>query len=193
MRAGRRRRRGAEVVAGAEEEAAVGGGTRSELADVSAALGRATDHLFSLQHVDGYWKGELETNVTMDAEDLLLREFLGIRDEAGTKASAAWIRSQQRSDGTWSNYYEGPADLSTTIEAYVALRLAGDATTEPHMAKAAEYVREAGGLERSRVFTRLWMALFGLWSWDDLPALPPGGFPSTSTTSPAGPGRPSSR
>jgi len=160
-------------VAGAEEEAAVGGGTRSELADVSAALGRATDHLFSLQHVDGYWKGELETNVTMDAEDLLLREFLGIRDEAGTKASAAWIRSQQRSDGTWSNYYEGPADLSTTIEAYVALRLAGDATTEPHMAKAAEYVREAGGLERSRVFTRLWMALFGLWSWDDLPALPP--------------------
>jgi squalene-hopene/tetraprenyl-beta-curcumene cyclase len=172
MRAGRRKTRSNEV-ADAAHGADVVSGTRSDLGDVSAALHRATDHLFSLQHEGGYWKGELETNVTMDAEDLLLREFLGVRDEAGTKASAAWIGSQQRSDGTWSNYYEGPPDLSTTIEAYVALRLAGDAATEPHMAKAAEFVRGAGGLERSRVFTRLWMALFGLWSWDDLPALPP--------------------
>ena len=138
-----------------------------------AVLGRATDHLFSIQYPEGYWKGELETNVTMDAEDLMLREFLGVRDEADTAAAGRWIRSQQRSDGSWATFYEGPADLSTTLEAYVALRLAGDDPSEPHMAKAAAFVREAGGLERSRVFTRLWMALFGLWSWDDLPALPP--------------------
>jgi squalene-hopene/tetraprenyl-beta-curcumene cyclase len=137
------------------------------------ALRRASRHLSDLQSEQGYWKAELETNVTIDAEDLLLREFLGVRTEEQTKASAAWIRSRQRSDGTWANFYEGPGELSTTIEAYVALRLAGDDPVEPHMAKAAAFVREAGGLERSRVFTRLWMALFGLWSWDDLPALPP--------------------
>ena len=34
---------------------------------------------------EGWWKGELETNVTMDAEDLLLREFLGIRTDAGDR------------------------------------------------------------------------------------------------------------
>jgi squalene-hopene/tetraprenyl-beta-curcumene cyclase len=139
----------------------------------ASTLRRATEHLFSIQHPDGYWKGELETNVTMDAEDLLLREFLGVRTAEDTAATAAWIRSQQRSDGSWATFYEGPADLSTTLEAYVALRLAGDEATEPHMSKAAAFVREAGGLESSRVFTRLWMALFGLWSWDDLPALPP--------------------
>ena len=31
----------------------------------------------------------------------------------------------------------------------------------------------AGGVESSRVFTRIWLALFGLWSWDELPNLPP--------------------
>src|SRR5437660_4171938 len=90
------------------------------------ALSRARDHLLALQHDEGWWKGELETNVTMDAEDLLLREFLGIRDPQTTERSARWIRSAQRADGSWSNFWDGPGDLSTTIEAYVALRLAGD-------------------------------------------------------------------
>src|SRR5262245_37872394 len=88
------------------------------------ALTAARAHLLSLQSPAGWWKGELETNVTMDAEDLLLRRFLGILDAGEAAAAAEWIRSQQRADGTWANFYGGPADLSTTIEAYVALRLA---------------------------------------------------------------------
>ena len=71
------------------------------------------------------WQGELQTNVTIDAEDLLLREFLRIRTPEETDAAARWIRSQRRADGTWSNFAGGEADLSTTVEAYVALRLAG--------------------------------------------------------------------
>ena len=137
------------------------------------ALARARDHLLSLQHEQGWWQGELETNVTMDAEDLLMREFLGAGDAAHTAAEARWIRSQQREDGTWANFYGGPGDLSTTIEAYVALRLAGDAPSAPHMARAAEWIRAQGGLEASRVFTRIWMAMFGEWPWDDLPVIPP--------------------
>src|ERR671925_2445132 len=102
-----------------------------------AALGRACEHLFDLQHPEGWWKGELETNVTMDAEDLLLREFLGIREAAKTERTAAWIRSQQRADGSWANFFGGPGDLSTTIEAYVALRLAGDPPAAEHMRAAS--------------------------------------------------------
>ncbi|WP_433152537.1 squalene--hopene cyclase [Actinomadura nitritigenes] len=139
----------------------------------AAAVEAARDHLLGLQSAEGWWKAELETNVTMDAEDLLLRQFLGIRTEAETAAAARWIRSQQRADGTWANFYGGPPDPSTTIEAYVALRLAGDAPEDEHMRKAAAYAREAGGIEGSRVFTRIWLALFGQWSWDDLPVMPP--------------------
>jgi squalene-hopene/tetraprenyl-beta-curcumene cyclase len=137
------------------------------------ALRRAVDHLASLQHPDGWWKGELETNVTMDAEDLLLRQFLGIRTEEETRLAANWIRSQQREDGTWANFYHGPADPSTTIEAYAALRLDGDPVDAAHMRRAAAYILDAGGIERSRVFTHMWLALFGLWPWDRIPALPP--------------------
>jgi squalene-hopene/tetraprenyl-beta-curcumene cyclase len=140
---------------------------------VRAALHRACDHLLALQNDAGWWKGELATNVTMDAEDLLLRQFLGIRTEEQTAESARWIRSQQRPDGSWATFHGGPGDLSTTIEAYVALRLAGDPPEVPHMSAAAEFVQAHGGVAASRVFTRFWLALFGHWSWTRLPAVPP--------------------
>jgi squalene-hopene/tetraprenyl-beta-curcumene cyclase len=137
------------------------------------ALSRGRDHLLGLQHSEGWWKGELETNVTMDAEDLLLREFLSIRDPEATERSARWIRSQQREDGSWANFFGGPGDLSTTVEAYVALRLAGDEPEAEHMRAAAKYIRGLGGLERARVFTHIWLALFGAWPWERVPVLPP--------------------
>jgi squalene-hopene/tetraprenyl-beta-curcumene cyclase len=138
-----------------------------------AALDNAVGHLLSLQDEQGWWKGELETNVTIEAEDLLLREFLGIRTAEQTEATARWIRSRRRADGTWANSHDGQADLSTTIEAYVALRLAGDSPDAYHMAVTAGWIRDCGGIAASRVFTRIWLALFGEWSWDDLPVMPP--------------------
>jgi squalene-hopene/tetraprenyl-beta-curcumene cyclase len=137
------------------------------------ALRRACDHLLDLQDDAGWWKGELATNVTMDAEDLLLRQFLGIRTAEQTVESARWIRSQQRPDGSWATFHGGPGDLSTTVEAYLALRLAGDPPEAPHLAAAAGFVREHGGLAATRVFTRFWLALFGHWPWSNLPAVPP--------------------
>src|SRR5215470_3239093 len=146
---------------------------RSAAGPAAEALARARDHLLGLQHGQGWWQGELETNVTMDAEDLLLREFLGVRTAEQTQAAARWIASQQRDDGTWANFYGGPGDLSTTVEAYVALRLAGHEPQAPHLARAAEWIRGQGGIPATRVFTRIWLALFGEWSWDDLPVMPP--------------------
>jgi squalene-hopene/tetraprenyl-beta-curcumene cyclase len=149
------------------------GGAASPAELAKTTLKRATTHLLGLQHSDGWWQGELETNVTMDAEDLLFREFLGVRTAEQTDAAARWIRSCQRADGTWANFRGGDGDLSTTVEAYVALRLAGDGPSAEHMARAASWIRDAGGIEATRVFTRIWLAMFGLWSWDDLPVMPP--------------------
>ncbi|MDN5747746.1 MAG: squalene--hopene cyclase [Pseudonocardia sp.] len=137
------------------------------------ATAAAAEHLLGLQDEQGWWKGELRSNVTMDAEDLLLRQFLGVRGEVETEQAARWIRSQQRPDGTWALFHDGPGDLSTTAEAYVALKLAGDHPDTPHMARARAFVHAEGGLEAARVFTRIWLALFGEWSWDELPAMPP--------------------
>ncbi len=139
----------------------------------AVALDGAVDHLLALQHPDGYWKGELETNVTMDAEDLMLRHFLGVLDPQVAEAAARWIRSQQGADGTWATFYGGPPDLSATVEAYVALRLAGDRPDRAHMAAAASWVAAHGGLAGTRVFTRIWLAMLGAWEWEALPVLPP--------------------
>jgi squalene-hopene/tetraprenyl-beta-curcumene cyclase len=147
--------------------------TAAEASVAEVTLERAKAHLLGLQHAEGWWQGELETNVTMDAEDLLLREFLGIRTAQETDAAARWIRSCQRADGTWANFSGGDADLSTTVEAYAALRLAGDPPEAPHLALAAKWITDRGGIEATRVFTRVWLALFGEWSWDDLPVMPP--------------------
>ena len=41
------------------------------------------------------------------------------------------------------------------------------------MKLACDWIIGAGGVEATRVFTRIWLALSGLWSWDDLPVIPP--------------------
>ena len=162
---------------------------------------RAT-HLLSLQHARGCWKGELETNVTMDAEDLLLREFLGIRDDA-TRPRAPRAGSARSSAPTarWATFFGGPPDLSTTIEAYVALRLAGDPADAAHMRRAARARPRRSAASSARASSRAsgWRCS-ALWSWDDAagaaaradPAAAAGSR-STSTTSAAGRGRRSCR
>ncbi|WP_371402882.1 squalene--hopene cyclase [Kribbella sp. NBC_00662] len=140
---------------------------------VEECLDAAVAYLRSLQHDDGWWKGDLATNVTMDAEDLMLRHFLGVASAQTDAETARWIRSQQREDGTWATFPGGPGDLSTTVESWVALRMAGDDPGAAHLARAASFIRSAGGVEQARVFTHIWLALFGLWSWDDCPDLPP--------------------
>jgi squalene-hopene/tetraprenyl-beta-curcumene cyclase len=155
---------------GTGEEPEWGVGNRARAA---RTLEAATANLLARQDPDGWWKGDLETNVTMDAEDLLLREFLGIRTEERTATTARWIRSQQSDDGTWPTFYGGPPDISATVEGYVALRLAGDDPEAPHMAAASAWVRKQGGIASARVFTRIWLALFGWWPWESLPEMPP--------------------
>jgi squalene-hopene/tetraprenyl-beta-curcumene cyclase len=140
---------------------------------VAEAMALARAYLTERQEPDGWWKGELETNVTMDAEDVLLRHFLGILDDAVVAAAADRIRSQQRPDGPWATFYGGPGNLSATVEAYVALRLAGDDPDQPHMARASTWARQHGGVESARVFTHVWLAMVGRWDWDKLPAVPP--------------------
>lgn len=144
-----------------------------DTAPAQRTLDAAITYLRSLQDEQGWWKGELETNVTMDAEDMMLRAFLKIDTEQTREESARWIRSQQRADGSWATFRDGPGDVSTTVEAWVALRIAGDKPTDEHLQRAQQFILRAGGVERTRVFTRIWLALFGLVDWRDLPNLPP--------------------
>ncbi len=138
--------------------------------DADLVIARAHDRFLREQFVDGYWWAELESNATMDAEYVLMTHIIGERDETIWRGVAQDIRSYQRDDGSWALYEGAPGDLSTTIECYLALKLAGDAG--PHLDRARAFAIAQGGIARARVFTRIWLALCGEWSWDDLPAMP---------------------
>ncbi len=131
------------------------------------------DWLLDRQHPEGWWTDELETNVTMTAEHVLLMRFLGIAVDSIRDGAIRHILHNQREDGSWALYYEGPADLSTTIEAYVALKVLGVDPDADAMRRALLMIRDLGGLTQARVFTKIWMALFGIYPWDGIPTMPP--------------------
>ena len=124
------------------------------------------------QHPEGFWWGELESNTSITSEYLLLTHHLGIGDPERWAEIAAYLRGKQSAEGYWSQYYDGPGEISTTIETYFALKLAGEDPDAPHMVRAREWILAQGGIAKARVFTKLWLALFGQYDWDRLPVMP---------------------
>ncbi len=125
------------------------------------------------QHPDGYWWGELESNPTMEAEYLMLSHFLGRKNPERWRKVANYIVSKQQEDGSWGQYYEAPGDVSTSVECYFALKLAGYVADSPELRRAREFIVRKGGVPKTRVFTKIWLALFGQWEWSGTPSLPP--------------------
>jgi squalene-hopene/tetraprenyl-beta-curcumene cyclase len=140
-----------------------------ELTALDRAAEAGTKRLLELQHPDGWWVGELESNATMIAEHLFWLHFMGLRDPRTDRKLASELLARRRADGTWSNWFEGPANLSTTIESYVALKMAG---IDPG-AETREYIRNQGGIPSARVFTKCFLALLGQWPWQRIPPVPP--------------------
>src|SRR5881275_2320441 len=86
------------------------------------AIARATQYLVTTQHPHGYWHAPLEANVTMEAEYVFVNRMAGR------------LLALQGADGSWPPYKDGPGSVSTTIEAYFALKLAGRRPEEPALA-----------------------------------------------------------
>jgi squalene-hopene/tetraprenyl-beta-curcumene cyclase len=139
---------------------------------VQAALSRSIGYFLRTQASEGYWVGELESNATITAEYLFLCRLLQISDKHREADIVQHLLNGQV-DGGWAVFYGGPPDLNCTIEAAVALQLAGMPLDAPELKRATEVVRSLGGLNKVRVFTRIWLALLGALSWDTVPAMPP--------------------
>lgn len=138
-----------------------------------ASLDRGTGRLLELQSRDGSWMGELESNASISAEYLLLRHFLGIVDPAREAATVSYLRRQQLPDGSFGIAPGVPGDISVTAEVWVAWRAAGIDPDDPQVKLARDFVAASGGLRATRLFTRIWLALAGLWPWEEIPAIPP--------------------
>lgn len=140
---------------------------------LDSAIEAAASHLLSRQREEGCWWGKLRTNVTMEAEYVLLAHCLDRRNPDREEKIRRYLLDLQEEDGSWPVYPGGGGDLNVTVEAYQALKLIGMEQADPRMQRAREFIVGCGGVERTRVFTRLWLALIGEYDWRKLPVVPP--------------------
>ncbi len=140
---------------------------------LGAAVQAAIDNLLRRQLPDGHWMGELISNASITAEYVLLCRYLGVVDPVREAASVRYLLGESGPDGSYSMAPGLPGDVSITTEVLVALRAAGLSLEHPAVAAARAFVAEHGGVHATRMFTRMWLALGGLWPWAQLPAVPP--------------------
>ncbi len=139
---------------------------------LSQAIAAAQDYLLALQKPQGYWWADLESNVTITAEIILLHKIWGTDSDRPFHKSEQYLRSYQRDHGGWELFYGDGGDLSTTVEAYMALRLLGVSADDPALLKAKQFILARGGISKTRIFTKLHLALMGCYDWRGLPSMP---------------------
>lgn len=140
---------------------------------VKRAIAASQSHILSQQYDEGYWWAELESNVTITAEVLLLHKIWGTDTTRSLHKVEHYLRREQKDHGGWELFYSDGGDISTSVEAYMALRLLGVATDDPAMVKARAFILNNGGISKCRVFTKFHLALLGCYDWRGVPSIPP--------------------
>ena len=143
-------------------------------AAVEAVIANATDALLKEQRGDGHWVFELEADATIPSEYVLLVHYLGETPnlELERKIGVYLRRIQSESHGGWALFHNGGFDISATVKAYFCLKMIGDNIDAPHMKRAREAILARGGADKTNVFTRIQLALFGDTSWNNTPTVP---------------------
>lgn len=148
---------------------------------LTVAIERAARSLLDRQSEAGYWVGELEADTTLESDYILLQLWLDPPSKAGWQPRQAtpiaeasnYIRQKQTASGGWNIYPGGPDELSASVKAYFALKLAGDSVEAPHMRAARRAILDLGGLEGSNSYTRIYLSFFGLYPREKTPTIPP--------------------
>ena len=140
---------------------------------VKEGLGRARDWLLGQQHEDGYWCGELEADVMLEADYIFMHTLLGTGDPGKMQRAVKEILRHQNDDGGWSLYPGGDSNVNYGVKAYLALKLMGYAAADPLMKKIRDNVLSLGGVVQCNTFTKIYLCALGQYDYDAVPAIPP--------------------
>jgi squalene-hopene/tetraprenyl-beta-curcumene cyclase len=140
---------------------------------VAASVDGARKFLFSQQHGDGYWCGELEADSTLESDYILLHTLLGTSNQERFQKCANYILKHQNEDGGWGIYAGGPSNISACVKAYFALKLVGYSPEHPALVKARDRILELGGVTEVNTFTKIYLCFLGQYDYDAVPAIPP--------------------
>src|SRR5262245_3780399 len=94
---------------------------------LEARIGLATKALLDRPQGDGHWVFELEADATIPAEYLLLRHYLAEPVDAVLERKiVAYLRRIQGAHDGWALVHGGAFDMSATVKAYFAMKMAGE-------------------------------------------------------------------
>ena len=141
---------------------------------IAAAVDASRQFLFGTQdRAEGFWCGELGADTTLVSDYILLHRLLGTEDETRTQKCATEILNRQNTDGGWPIYEAGPSNISASVKAYFALKMAGYSPDHPQLALARERILAMGGVTEVNTFTKLYLCFLGQYDYDAVPAIPP--------------------
>ncbi len=150
-------------------------------AGTAQSVRRAFEYLISIQHQDGYWWAELTADTTLESDYILLELWLH------PPVGGAWnppsrdrilravksILGRQLPDGGFNIYPEGPADVSASVKAYFALKLAGVSVTDERMMRLRDRILSLGGIQAANSYVKINLSLFNLFPREHCPSIPP--------------------
>ena len=136
-------------------------------------LGR--ERLAALQHPDGSWEAEVVWSPIITAQAAIVQAAVGqIPTGERCDRMLQYFRGTRRPDGGWGLHPESHSYVFVTTVVYVAARLLGAAVDEPMLVEARAFLaRQSGGVAANPQWGRFWLALVGLYRWEDLNACPP--------------------
>jgi squalene-hopene/tetraprenyl-beta-curcumene cyclase len=153
----------------------------SVLDGVQLALRRSSECLFQKQAAEGFWCGELTADTTLESDYILLQLWLNqpegaawnppARDRIARAAHS--ILERQLPDGGFNIYAGGPSEVSATVKAYCALKLAGMPPDSEPLRRARERILALGGLQAANSYVKINLSLFGLYPRKHAPSVPP--------------------
>lgn len=140
---------------------------------IDRAIRQSHRTLMRQQDADGAWRYAMEgSSVLPEAHFLIADSLFDLVPQSVTARVLGRILARQLPNGAWPLFPGHPGHLSTTVEAYVALRLSGQSAKSPPLRRARKYIAQNGGLRRLSTLTKVTLAVLGLIPWEQVPLLP---------------------
>src|SRR2546423_14645184 len=140
--------------------------------EIAGAISLAQENLLRQQKPDGHWCGELLVDSTLCSDYIVFMHWCGEVDAQVQRRCVRHILRRQLSDGGWNIYHGGRSEINASVKAYFALKLAGCSVDAPFMQEARATIMRLGGIPQMNTFSKLYLALLGVFPWKYLPAIP---------------------
>lgn len=146
---------------------------RLELKPARVILEDIRDLLLSQQSADGNWSYYFEASTILpEFYAIVMEKLFPPCDDAMVRGLCQAIIERQQPNGSWGLYTDHPGHFSTTLEAYIALRLSGHEPDEPVLVRTRTFLEAVKSESKLSNLTKVALATMGIIPWSAFPSFP---------------------